>query len=161
MWSLTSLSSLVHKRDLSFNIWIFFDKKQHGFPTSRNDEGNRIFKKNRDQFKIVFDCLINSCGSPTGLVVDAYPDIPLPPGRGAHLEKMRGGGVAGDVRLAVRRKWGGGGCRRRSPGSTTKMRRGGGGCRSRSPGSTTKMRRGGVVGVVRLAVRRKWGGGGL
>ena len=61
---------------------------------------NRIFVKNRDQFEIAFEGLINSCGLPKGSEVDANPDIPCP------------GGEA-----PISGKWGGG-CRGRSPGST-------------------------------------------
>ena len=52
------------------------------------------FVKGREHMRLIRNCvcLINSCGLPTGSVVNAIPDIPLPRGRGARLRKWGGGG---------------------------------------------------------------------
>ena len=113
--SLTSLSSLVHKRDLLFNTWIFVMRNNTDFRHNRTYlciklyvrfpiKSKRIFVKECDRFEISFVCMINSGGLLSGSVVAATQDIPLPRGGGGALHgKLSGWGQARGVGLAVRK----------------------------------------------------------
>ena len=121
MWpvcSLTSLSPLVHKCDLLFNILIFSIKNNtdfwhHGtvcvlyYTLGFRWKARANFRELRWRIaidsKLYFVCLINSCGLPTGVNGRCFPQrYPLAPGERRPTRENGGGGGVSVIELTGR-----------------------------------------------------------